>query len=152
VEMILFTGIQATGKSEFYKRYFYKTHIRINLDMLKTRHREKILVEACIAAKQPFVVDNTNPTAVDRQRYIAPAKSAGFKVVGYVFQSSVRDALARNGAREGREKVPQAAVLATHRKLEPSEYGEGFDALYTVRIDENGGFAVEARPDERSGE
>ena len=32
MNMILFTGMQATGKSEFYQRYFYKTHVRINLD------------------------------------------------------------------------------------------------------------------------
>ena len=56
MNMILFIGIQATGKSEFYKRNFYKTHIRINLDMLKTRHRERILIGACLTAKQPFVI------------------------------------------------------------------------------------------------
>jgi len=37
--MILLMGIQAAGKSEFCKRRFYRTHIRLNLDMLKTRHR-----------------------------------------------------------------------------------------------------------------
>jgi len=42
MELIIFIGIQATGKSEFYKRRFYNTHIRINLDMLKTRNKEKI--------------------------------------------------------------------------------------------------------------
>ena len=57
MEMVLFVGIQAVGKSEFFKQYFYKTHIRLNLDMLKTRHREKLLLEACIVAKQPLVID-----------------------------------------------------------------------------------------------
>ena len=77
MEIIIFIGIQATGKSEFYKRRFYNTHIRINLDMLKTRNKEKILVEACLEAKQPFVVDNTNPTLADRKKYIDPAKNKG---------------------------------------------------------------------------
>jgi len=76
--MILFTGMQATGKSEFYKRYFYKTHIRINLDMLKTRNRERILIEACFTAKQPFVVDNMNLMATERRHYIEGAKDHGF--------------------------------------------------------------------------
>ena len=35
--------------------------------MLKTRHRESILIAACIEAKQPFVIDNTNPTPKERE-------------------------------------------------------------------------------------
>lgn len=34
----------------------------INLDTLKTRNRERILLAACLEAKQPFVLDNTNLT------------------------------------------------------------------------------------------
>ena len=60
MEAVILIGIQATGKSTFYKEYFYDTHVRINLDMLKTRRREDILLQACIQAKQSFVVDNTN--------------------------------------------------------------------------------------------
>ena len=63
---IIFMGLQASGKSSFYLQNFYKTHIRLNLDMLKTRHREDILFEACLVAKQPLVIDNTNPTIDDR--------------------------------------------------------------------------------------
>ena len=40
MEMVLFVGIQATGKSSFYLERFFRTHVRINLDMLKTHHRE----------------------------------------------------------------------------------------------------------------
>ena len=61
MELIIFIGCQASGKSTFFKRYFSDTHIRLNLDMLKTRHRERILFQACLAAKQKCVVDNTNP-------------------------------------------------------------------------------------------
>ena len=90
MEAIIFTGIQATGKSTFYRDTFFKTHIRINLDMLKTRHREKLLLNACLEMKHPFVVDNTNPGVEDRQRYILPAKDHKFRVVGYYFQSEKR--------------------------------------------------------------
>ena len=48
-------GIPASGKSTFCLQRFFKTHLRINLDMLKTRQRERVLIEACIAARQPFV-------------------------------------------------------------------------------------------------
>lgn len=143
MEMILFIGMQATGKSEYYKRTFYKTHMRINLDMLRTRSRERIFLAACLSAKQPFVVDNTNPTRLDRERYIGPAKEAGFAVRGYYFRSSVREAIARNELREGKEKLPVKALLATHSKLEPPGFDEGFDALYHVYIDHANGFVVE---------
>ena len=46
MQLIIFIGIQASGKSTFYQQYFYHTHLRINLDMLKTRHREKLIFEA----------------------------------------------------------------------------------------------------------
>jgi len=142
MEIILFIGIQAVGKSEFYKHFFYKTHIRINLDMLRTRNRENILIDACLKANQPFVVDNTNATICVRKKYIEQAKQSGFKVIGYYFESSITDALARNQTRVGKEKVPVPAILATAKKLEQPKLAEGFDQLLCVSIKDNN-FVVE---------
>lgn len=142
MEMILFIGIQASGKSEFYKRQFYKTHIRLNMDMLHTRNRERILMEACLAAKQPFVVDNTNPTAGDRARYISTARAHGFTITGYYFSAELKKALERNEQRQGKEKIPLPAVLGTYKKLELPTYAEGFDQLYYVSITPEGDFFV----------
>ena len=36
MEAVLFVGLQASGKSTFYRERFFRTHVRINLDMLKT--------------------------------------------------------------------------------------------------------------------
>jgi predicted kinase len=83
VEAVVFVGIQASGKSSFYRARFFDTHLRVNLDMLKTRHREQLLLRSCIEVKQPFVVDNTNPSIEERARYIELARSGGFRVVGY---------------------------------------------------------------------
>jgi len=65
-EMILLIGLQGSGKSTFYREYFFATHVRINLDMLRTRHRETLLLDACLTGGIPFVVDNTNPTIAAR--------------------------------------------------------------------------------------
>ncbi len=35
MQIMIFVGIQASGKSTFYHQYFANTHLRINLDMLK---------------------------------------------------------------------------------------------------------------------
>jgi len=147
VNMVLFIGIQATGKSEFYKRNFYKTHIRINLDMLKTRHRERILIEACLTAKQSFVIDNTNLTKDERNQYIDDAKNAGFEVIGYYFKSSINEAIERNEQREGKEKVPLIAIRGSHAKLELPSLSEGYAKLFYVYID-NEIFIVEEYNDE----
>lgn len=57
-------------KSSFYFDRFQLSHIRLSLDMLGTRRREHILFGACLEAKQPVVIDNTNPTRVEREKYI----------------------------------------------------------------------------------
>ncbi len=143
MEAAILIGIQAVGKSTFYYQRFGDTHIRINLDMLKTRHREQILVDACLAAKQPFVVDNTNATIADRAWYIAPAKAARFRVVGYYFQSTLQDAVQRNRQRPTPKIIPEIGMAATHRRLQPPSLAEGFDQLFSVTIGESGEFAVE---------
>ena len=142
MEAILFTGIQATGKSTFYKQNFVDTHIRINLDMLRTRHREAIILQACLDAKQSFVVDNTNPTLANRQKYIGLAKPLGFTIIGYYFQSKVKEAIARNNLRTGKACIPEKGILAIRGRLEIPNYTEGFDHLYYVTLAENQSFVV----------
>ena len=138
MEAVIFIGIQATGKSSFYRERFFHTHVRINLDMLRTRRRERLLLKACIEGKQRFVIDNTNPTAVERAVYILPAKAAGFRIVGFYFNSSVADALRRNSARTGKERVPDKGILGTYKRLQLPQLDEGFDALYRVSINNTG--------------
>src|SRR5438105_1127957 len=106
MEAVIFAGLQASGKSTFYQQRFFRTHVRVNLDMLHTRNRERLLLRACLQMRQPFVVDNTNPTAAERANYIGPAREAGFSVVGFYFQSRVGDCVQRNAAREGGERIP----------------------------------------------
>jgi predicted kinase len=36
MEAVIFTGLQATGKSSFFKERFFSTHVRISLDLLRT--------------------------------------------------------------------------------------------------------------------
>jgi predicted kinase len=143
MEAILFVGIQGAGKSTFYLQRFFDTHIRISLDMLRTRYRERVFLHACILGKQPFVVDNTNVLAAERERYIAPAREAGFRVVGYYFPVPVRQAIGRNQKREGKKKIPVQGILGTQKRLQPPRREEGFDALYRVTVTEANEFVVE---------
>jgi predicted kinase len=147
MEAVILCGIQGTGKSTFCRERLFHTHVRINLDMLQSRHRETILLTACLNAKQSFVVDNTNPTREERARYIAPARSAGFKIVGCYFESTVQEALVRNELRGPGHRVPDRGLHGTFARLQPPDPGEGFDTLYHVRIgDEPNEFVVTEQP------
>lgn len=148
MEAVILIGIQGAGKSTFYLQRFLDTHVRINLDMLKTRYREQVFLQACILAKQPFLVDNTNVRASERAQYILPAREAGFRVVGYYFPVPVRHAIGRNQKREGKKKIPVKGILGTYKRLEPPRREEGFDALYCVTVTETNELVVEDCPPE----
>lgn len=143
VEAIVFIGIQGSGKSTLYRERFFDTHVRINLDMLRTRRRENLLLKACFDGGQRFVVDNTNPTREDREKYLTGARTAGFRTIAYYFDAEPVDALPRNEGRTGRARVPDKAIHATHRKLEPPSLDEGFDEIHIVRTAADGRFEVE---------
>ena len=138
MEALILAGIQGAGKSTFSRDRYWDTHIRINYDMLRTRHREKLLIEACLEAKQSFVVDATNPLMADRERYIAKAKAARFRVVGIEFQISTAIAISRNASRVGKKRVPEKAIYATAAKFQSLSFDEGFDEIWLVTITSDG--------------
>jgi predicted kinase len=142
MEAVIFVGVQGSGKTSFYLKRFFDTHVRISLDVLRTRHRERVLFAACLHAKQPFVIDNTNPLPADRARYIGPARAAGFRVLAYFFDTSLPDAIRRNNQRSATKRIPVPGVAGTFRKLQPPTLAEGFDRVHVVRIAADGEFVV----------
>lgn len=52
--MVLMMGIQGSGKSTFYQKFLADNFVRVNLDTLKTRHQEQLLIS--IASKQGRVL------------------------------------------------------------------------------------------------
>lgn len=136
MEAIIFIGLQASGKSSFYHEKFFSTHVRISLDLLRTRHREHRMLSLCLETQQPFVIDNTNPAREDRRRYINAAQSAGFSIVGYYFSGRIAECLHRNQQRP--HPVPDVGLLATARKLQIPSMNEGFCALKYVRLESSG--------------
>ncbi len=143
MQLIIFTGVQASGKSTFYQQSFYNTHLRINLDMLKTRHRENMIFEACLASKTKMLIDNTNPTREDRARYIGRAIDAGFEVISYYFETDLKSTLERNNQRLGKANIPEVGVRATHKKLQQPSLDEGFNQIFQVKIIGNAEFSIQ---------
>jgi predicted kinase len=148
VEAVIFVGLQGAGKSTFYRERFFATHMHVNLDMLKTRNRETRFLQVSIETRQPFVVDNTNATRAERQKYIEAAKQGGFRVIGYYFQSRIEDCKRRNAQRPADQQVPLHGILGTSGRMEIPSKAEGFDELYYVRIDAASQFVVKEWKDE----
>lgn len=143
-EIVIFTGIQASGKSTFYKDRFFQTHVRISLDLLRTRNREQKLIEYCLETDMNFVVDNTNPSHADRKRYFDLVKGKPqFEVHGYYFQSKIHECVLRNNARAEGEKIPEIGIRSTHAKLELPQLSEGYKHLWYISILLNGTFEIE---------
>jgi predicted kinase len=111
--------------------------------MLRTRYREKLLFEACLEAKQKFVLDNTNLTREEREKYIVRAKEFGFKIVGYYFQTKIEKAIERNNRRAGKAKIPEKGLRGAHKRLQIPDLEEGFDKLFYVLINDENQFVVE---------
>ena len=131
--LAIIIGIPGSGKSTFYRERLADDYVRVNLDTLKTRHQEELLITECIREGKSFAVDNTNPTRADRQRYIPLAQSAGYRIVGYFMESKIKDCMERNDKRTGKERLPAKAVAAISNQLQMPSYAEGFDELYFVK-------------------
>ena len=136
-QAIIFIGIQASGKSTFYKDMLAcHGYVHVNLDTLHTRNNENKAISECYDKDRSFVIDNTNPEKNDRARYIPDAKSHGYEVIGVFFQSILKDCIARNEKRE--RQVPSHAIPCIQNKLQMPEFSEGFDKIYFVRIADSG--------------
>ena len=135
--------MQGSGKTTFYRDRFFDTHVRVSMDLLRTRSREEAFLELCLRTQQRFVVDNTIPTAADRRRYVARARAAGFKVIGYLVEVDETVALARNDERQGKRRVAASGVIGTARRLIRPTPDEGFDELWHATAAPGGGWRVE---------
>lgn len=137
MELIIFIGLQASGKSTFYHSYFAATHDYVSKDVLgnnkNPNRRQFQLIESALQAKHSVVVDNTNATCEVRKSLIELGHLYGATITGYYFEPDLKQSLKRNKQRSGKAKVPDVAIYATNKRLEPPAYTEGFDKLFLVR-------------------
>jgi predicted kinase len=132
MEAVILIGLQGSGKSTFYKARFFQTHVRISLDLLRTRYRESVLLDTCLHLRQPIVIDNTNPTREVRSKYIRAAIAVNYKVKAFYFRSRIEECMQRNENRTA--AIPLVGILATAKKLELPSFDEGFESMSYVRL------------------
>lgn len=135
-ELIIFVGIQASGKSTYYHTHFAATHVHVSKDLMPTtRNRDEKqlqLIEAALKQGRSVVVDNTNPTPAVRAPLVELGRRHGARVLAYYFETTVKDAVARNRGREGKARVPDVAIFVTAKKMVPPGFNEGFDEVRVI--------------------
>jgi predicted kinase len=146
MDMIILVGLQASGKSTFYRTRFASTHAYVSKDLLRNKKRpaslqQQLVVEA-LQAGRSVVIDNTNPTLEDRAPLIALGHQYAAQVICYTFELQVKRSLSWNAQRTGMARVPDVGIFATLKRLTTPTYKEGFDLLYTVRATEHDQFEV----------
>jgi len=70
MQLIILIGIPGCGKSSFYKGQFFNSHLRLSLDLLKTRNKEQRFLNQALSLQQWIVIDNTNVLREERSKYM----------------------------------------------------------------------------------
>ncbi|HYT34226.1 MAG TPA: ATP-binding protein, partial [Ktedonobacteraceae bacterium] len=121
LELIMFIGLQASGKSSFFHRHFSASYTHVSKDLLRNNgrpaRRQQQLIEEALQARLSVVVDNTNVTLESRAEVIHVGRLYNATVIGYYFEPQVSQCLERNRQRTGKASVPDVAIFATLKKL-----------------------------------
>jgi predicted kinase len=136
LEMIIFVGLQAAGKSTYYHANLAATHVHVSKDLMKNVRdrdvRQRQMIEEAFKAGKSVAIDNTNPIPAVRAPLIELGRRYGARVVAYFFETTVKDAVARNRLREGKARVPDVAIYVAAKKLVPPSFAEGFDEVRVI--------------------
>lgn len=136
IELVIFVGMQASGKSTYYATHLAATRVHVSKDLMKNvrdrEARQRRMIEDALAAGRSVAVDNTNPTPLVRAPLIELGRRYGARVIAYFFEIPVKEAVARNRLREGKARVPDVVIYVTARKIVPPTFDEGFDELRVI--------------------
>jgi predicted kinase len=149
LELVVFTGLQASGKTTFYRERFATTHVHVSKDLWpnarKKEQRQRRLIGEHLQAGRSVVVDNTNPTAIEREPLMRIGRELGARLVSYAFVTTVEDALRRNARRGGDARIQDVGIFAVAKRLVLPTIAEGFDRHFEVRLSDDR-FVVTALP------
>src|SRR6185436_12121100 len=110
VELIIFVGLQGSGKSTYYHANLAATHVHVSKDRMPNARdkdgKQAELISAALAAGKSVVIDNTSPNPAVRAPLIALGKRFGARVVAYYFEAPPKVCFVRNCQREGKARVP----------------------------------------------
>ncbi|KAI9313286.1 polynucleotide kinase 3 phosphatase-domain-containing protein [Dichotomocladium elegans] len=143
VEIIVFVGNPACGKSTFAKKYLIpKGYVHVNQDTLRTKEKCVAACQAAIKENKPVVIDadNTNPDVATRAMYIDIAKKAKVPIRCFVFTASEHLAKHNNYYRGLKDKDADRDVLSDivfrsfKSRLQEPKLSEGFEEIKQINF------------------
>lgn len=136
LELVILVGLQASGKSTYYRANLADTHVHVSKDLMpnaRSRDAKQIaIIEEALREGRSVAVDNTNPTPAVRAPLIALGRRHGARLIACYFETNVKDSVSRNRKREGKARVPDVAIFTTAKKLVPPAFAEGFDEVRVI--------------------
>ena len=139
LELVVHVGLQAAGKSSYYRARFAGTHVLVSKDLYRSARsksrRQAREIEQAFSEGRSVVVDNTNATRSLRAELIALGRAHGARLTCCHFAALLEECLLRNAARSGRARVPDVALYATAKHFVGPRLEEGFDRLVTLRLE-----------------
>lgn len=143
VEIVLFVGPPASGKTSFYRRHFEPAgYEHINQDTLGTRDRCMTRAELLINSGKKVVVDNTNRNSATRAYWVQLADRLHVPIRLFHFLCPVELARHNNMYRATygpadepkREVLPGMAFSTYTGNFEAPTAVEGFDEIKSVNF------------------
>lgn len=139
-ELVLMVGPPASGKSTYFNNNFRTTHEYINQDSQGKEGHLKLLLEALNQGKN-ICVDRMGFSKEQRNRYLVPAKDAGYKTKIVVLHESHETCFKRCVERKDHPtiKTERDASSALHFFFKKYERVEDSEADEVVRVWPEGG-------------
>ncbi|MEV4004761.1 ATP-binding protein [Actinomadura sp. NPDC049753] len=151
-DLAILIGLQASGKTTFYRQCLSATHVHVSKDLFPRSARRKQarqlrLIAEALESGRSVAVDNTNPSPEEWEPLIALGRRHDARVTAYWFPPDVAASRDRNAARPPELQVPDVGIHATLQRLRCPSPRDGFDEVRIVGHGGDGGFVV-TRPEE----
>ena len=140
MECVILIGLPGVWQDDVLPERFAGTHDHVSKDAMRHNRQPQRRQERADrggARRRPLRRGGQHESHRRRSRrdhcHRASPRRRGCRLF---FPTEAADALRRNRAREGRDRVPAVAIFATRKRLEVPTYEEGFDRLFTVVVNE----------------
>ncbi|CAH1269970.1 PNKP [Branchiostoma lanceolatum] len=140
-EVVVMVGCPASGKTFFVKQNLVsRGYVHVNRDVLGTWQKCVAACNRALAGGKSAVVDNTNPDAESRKRYVDCARQAKAQCRCFVMTASLDLCRHNNRFRDmtytgaGHVKVADPVIFSYRKKFVEPQMSEGFDEIVKVNF------------------